>query len=73
MLGQVVDILDALEQFGGWAVVVWIVVWLTKKWEQRMGDMVDAFIDHEAKGERRHAEVLSEIRNLKPPTKVGTS
>ena len=27
---------DAVERLGGWAVVVWIVWWLTRRWEKVM-------------------------------------
>ena len=30
------EVWPAIERLGGWAVVVWIVVWLTKRWEVRM-------------------------------------
>lgn len=35
------DFLQAVERLGGWAVVVWLVVWLTKRWEVRMHEIVN--------------------------------
>lgn len=37
-----VSIVTAVERLGGWAVVVWIVWWLTKRWEAKMADIVEA-------------------------------
>ncbi len=36
------ELLEAVERLGGWAVVVWIVWWLTKRWEAKMTDIVQA-------------------------------
>ncbi len=33
---------EATERLGGWAVVVWIVWWLTKRWEHQMTEMCNS-------------------------------
>lgn len=37
-----IDIVSTVERLGGWGVVVWIVWWLTKRWEVRMGEQCSA-------------------------------
>lgn len=51
-----VTIIEAIERLGGWAVVVWIVVWLTKRWEHKMNEILDV-------GRAQHDSALDILRN----------
>lgn len=58
-------IIEAIERLGGWAVVVWIVVWLTKRWEHKMNEILDVARDqHDSALEilRNQNQILDELR-----------
>ena len=64
--------MEAVERLGGWAVVVWIVWWLTRRWEARMGDIVSALDKHEERETKLFdhqssmlIEILKELRSLR--------
>lgn len=59
------SIIEAIERLGGWAVVVWIVMWLTRRWEAKMTEMLDmARAQHESSIDILHNQnaILDELR-----------
>jgi len=57
-----------VERFGGWAVVIWIVWWLTKRWETQMGalistmqKLIEALNKHETSAHERHTSLRDHI------------
>jgi len=62
-----VDVWAAVERLGGWGVVVWIVVWLTKRWEAKM-DAISATIATQAVAITRLLEESRDQRRLSEDT-----
>lgn len=61
------SVLEWVERLGGWAVVVWIVWWLTKRWETQMGDMikaVGALVVSLDKHSDERSETLTTVRSI---------
>lgn len=72
MLFAQAEALEWVERLGGWAVVCFIVYWLTMRWEKRMEALTQAIKDGAAEdreSQRRHEDktdrVLSEVREIK--------
>ena len=51
------DIYSVVKDLGGWAIVIWIVRWLTGKWEQSMTTMSSSI-----------TEIVKVIAEIKPVT-----
>lgn len=59
-----VNYVDAIERLGGWAVVVWIVWWLTRRWEIHMGEMVKSLNKHREENKSEHMEIKAMIDKI---------
>ena len=54
------EVWTAIERLGGWAVVVWIVVWLTRRWENRM-DAITKDLLEQAKAITAQTSVIGQL------------
>lgn len=68
---DVPEIMQWVERIGGWAVVVWLVVWLTRRWEDRMTEHSKALqalfrgqADVREELRRQHGEHMQLLRTL---------
>jgi hypothetical protein len=58
--------MEWVERFGGWAVVIWIVFWLTRRWERQMErqhDTLGELLKALDRNNHMHTETRDTIRD----------